>query len=123
MTDPPKLSFGGLKMSLKPAKKAVRTSAFSLEADEEPTPSTSNLGQNNAGKSGGSAGKGLSTASLSRAQKAKQKADLELDSSVYEYDEVYDNMKEGGRLALLEKKKDAGERKVSHLRLIRSNID
>lgn len=120
MSDSPKLSFGGMKMSLKPAKKAVRTSAFSLEADEEPTPSTSNLGPNSSGKSGG---KGLSTATLSRAQKAKQVADLELDSSVYEYDEVYDNMKEGGRLALLEKKKDAGERKVRDLQLIRLNID
>ena len=112
MTDAPKLSFGGLKMSFKPAKKVARGSAFSLEADEEPIPSTSNLSQNSTKGKGGS---GLSTASLSRAQKAQQKVDLELDGSVYEYDEVYDNMKEGGRLAAVEKKKDAGERKVSRL--------
>lgn len=108
-------------MSLKPLKKPSRVSAFASQGeDDEPIPSTSNLAQKAQSKA---AGKGLSTATLSRQQKAKQAEDLALDSSVYEYDEVYDNMKEGGRLALLEKKKDAGERKVGHSQLIRFNID
>lgn len=84
------------------------------EDEDEPIPSTSTLPQNNRIK--------LSTASLSRQQKLKQAADLALDSSVYEYDEVYDNMKEGGRLAEVEKKKDAGERKVSKLTSQTSDI-
>lgn len=103
----PKLSFG-LKKAIKPVK--ARGAAFGLGDDEEPVPSTSTLPAQTNGRMK------VSTTTLSRQQKAKQAADLALDSSVYEYDEVYDNMKEGGRLAELAKKADAGERKVRRSR-------
>jgi coiled-coil domain-containing protein 55 len=99
------LSFSLSKKILsKPAVKKPSASVFSQADDDEPVPSTSTLPSTSRPK--------VSTATLSKAQKAKQAADLLLDSSVYEYDEVYDNMKEGSRVADLEKKKDAGERKV-----------
>lgn len=37
---------------------------------------------------------------------------------MYEYDEVYDNMKEGSRMAEAAKKKDSGERKVRFTLLV-----
>lgn len=108
---PVKLSFGIKKTGLaaKAAPKKSGASVFAAEDDDEPVPSTSKLPTSN--KPGQQPR--VSTASLSKAQKAKQAADLLLDSTVYEYDEVYDNMKEGSRQAELEKKKDSGERKVS----------
>ncbi len=68
-----------------------------------------------ASTSSGSGKPKISTATLSRAQKAKQAEELLLDSTVYEYDEVYDNMKEGSRAAEHAKKQDAGDRKVGKL--------
>lgn len=127
MSNPPiKLSFGGLKKpiinnnntkSFQPPKKLSTKPAFSFtDADEdlppappEPKASTSKLPIGSVAPQ-----PKVSTATLSRQQKLKQAQDLELDKSVYEYDEVYDNMKEGSRLAELEKKKDSGERKVSY---------
>ena len=100
------ISFG-LKKANFPKKPSTvpKKSAFSMADDDDaPVPSTSTLPSGSRPK--------VSTATLSRAQKAKQAVEIELDSTVYEYDEVWDNMKEGGRLAELEKNKDAGERKV-----------
>ena len=107
---PVKLSFGLKKTGLaKPAPKKPGGSVFAAaDDDDEPVPSTSKLPASN--KPGQPR---ISTASLSKAQKAKQEADLLLDSTVYEYDEVYENMKAGSKLAELEKKKESGERKVS----------
>lgn len=102
---PVKLSFGIKKTGLaKPAAKKGTASVFAgADEDDEPAPSTSKLAQQQPR---------VSTASLSKAQKAKQAEEL-LDSTVYEYDEIFDRIKEGSRQAELEKKKDAGDRKVS----------
>ncbi|KAK4702960.1 coiled-coil domain-containing protein 55, partial [Phenoliferia sp. Uapishka_3] len=115
--DPPKLSFGFKSATVKPGFKPKskpslsKPPAFSLGGDDDddapaaiPTPSTSSLPRPK-----------VSTATLSKAQKAKQASELALDSSVYEYDEVYDNMKAGSRQAELDKKKDAGERKPKYI--------
>lgn len=109
---PVKLSFGIKKTGLaKPAAKKATAFVFAAaDDDDEPAPSTSKLASTNSNKSSQPR---VSTASLSKAQKAKQAGELLLDRTVYEYDEVYDNMKEGSRQAELEKKKDAGDRKVS----------
>lgn len=112
--DPPpaKLSFGFKAAAVKPGFKPKpkpslsKPSAFS-QADEDeplPTPSTSSLPRPK-----------VSTATLSKAQKTKQAAELLQDQSVYEYDEVYDNMKAGGRAAELARKQDAGERKPKYI--------
>jgi len=117
---PVKLSFGGAKLPAKagpkpnafgfpPKKAAPSTSVFGHQDDDDertqtPIPSTSSA----------SSKQKISTATLSRAQKAKQAEELLLDRTVYEYDEVYDNMKEGSRQAEQDKKKDAGDRKVSN---------
>ncbi|ORY60411.1 coiled-coil domain-containing protein 55-domain containing protein [Leucosporidium creatinivorum] len=110
---PVKLSFGIKKTGLaKPAAKKGTASVFAgADDDDEPAPSTSKL----ASTSSKSSQPRVSTATLSKAQKAKQAEELLLDSTVYEYDEVYDNMKEGSRQAELEKKKDAGDRKPKYI--------
>lgn len=116
--DPPKLSFGfkpattklGFKPKPKPsAASTKKPAAFGADDDDDdlpsaPLPSTSTLPRSK-----------ISTASLSKAQKAKQAADLALDSSVYEYDAVYDNMKAGARAAAEARKLDAGERKPKYI--------
>lgn len=109
----PKLSFG---LKLNPTKRPAvkpKPSAFGQDDDDEappPAASTSFLAPKPK----------ISTATLSRTQKAKQAADIALDSSVYEYDEVYDNMKQGARLIELDKKKDANDRKVLSPRSLRT---
>lgn len=107
------IKFGGLKkVGLPPNKAAQKPKpariVFGEDEEDAALPAPLGVASKSSSKS-----PLVSTASLSRAQKAKQAAELELDSSVYEYDEVYDNMKEGSRLAQLEKKKESGERKVS----------
>lgn len=92
------------------AKKATPpTSVFGHHDDDDDHPVTQPI----ASTSSGSGKAKVSTATLSRAQKAKQAEELLLDQTVYEYDEVYDNMKEGSRAAQQASKKDAGDRKVS----------
>lgn len=117
---PVKLSFGIKKAgSAKAAPKKAGASVFAAgddDEEEQPVPSTSKL------TAAGNKPR-VSTASLSKAQKAKQAADLLLDSTVYEYDEVFDQMKEGSRLAELEKKKESGERKVSWLHNCDENLN
>lgn len=107
------IKFGGLKKTTLPAKAAPKKpgtkSVFGAGADEDDDEAAAPLPPHLLGNKSKSK---VSTATLSKAQKAKQAAELELDQSVYEYDEVYDNMKEGSRLAALEKKKESGERKV-----------
>jgi coiled-coil domain-containing protein 55 len=120
-TPPVKLSFGGLKKPITKLvgtqKKPFNTKLSFEDDDDEPIASTSKLPATTTTTTTTTAASNsrikISTSTLSRAQKAKQAADIELDSTIYEYDEVYDNMKEGSRLAEVEKKKDAGERKVS----------
>ncbi|KAL8292440.1 hypothetical protein RQP46_001052 [Phenoliferia psychrophenolica] len=115
MSEPPaKLSFGFKAATIKPGFKpkpkpaAPKASLFSQPDDDDPAPapvpSTSSLPRPK-----------VSTATLSKAQKAKQAADLALDSSIYEYDEVFDKMKTGEREAELAKKKDAGDRKPRYI--------
>ena len=95
---PVKLSFGGAKL---PAKKPTsKPNAFgSLAASTKPTkPGASVFGQPDdddepvaqpiASTSSGSGKAKVSTATLSRAQKARQAEELLLDKTVYEYDEV-----------------------------------
>ncbi|KAI5474546.1 coiled-coil domain-containing protein 55 [Pseudohyphozyma bogoriensis] len=113
--DPPKLSFGGIKTSFKssalPKKALPKRSAFGGDDDDDepsaPHPSTSTANAMNKTKT--------STATLSKAQKAKQAEELALDSSVYEYDEVFDRMKEATRKADEAKKQDAGDRKPKYI--------
>lgn len=116
-TPPVKLSFGGLKKPITKLvgtlKKPFNTKLSFEDDDDEPVASTSKLPTTTTATAASNSRIKISTSTLSRAQKAKQAADIELDSTIYEYDEVYDNMKEGSRLAEVEKKKDAGERKVS----------
>jgi hypothetical protein len=57
--------------------------------------------------------KGVSTSKLSKAQKLKQEEELQLDKSAYEYDEVYDQMKLGEKLAAESIKKESTDRAVS----------
>ncbi|KAK4057276.1 hypothetical protein OIO90_001773 [Microbotryomycetes sp. JL221] len=52
---------------------------------------------------------------LTKRQQQLQQQQLELDATVYEYDTVYDSMKQGERLALDERKKEAGERKPKYI--------
>lgn len=50
---------------------------------------------------------------ISRLAKRKQEEAQKVDASVYEYDEVYDKMKEGARLASEKRKQEAKEDSVS----------
>lgn len=58
---------------------------------------------------------GVSTATLSKAKRAQQQAEVELDKSVYEYDEVYDNMKAAQQSVQEARKQESTDRKVSVL--------
>ncbi|GAA5878529.1 hypothetical protein JCM1840_005539 [Sporobolomyces johnsonii] len=114
MSGPPKLSFGLNKAALPrqaPKKPSAPPNKFFGGGDDDdddsaPSPSTSALVN---------ARPKVSTATLTKAQKAKQQAELELDSTVYEYDEVYDNMKAGEMAAVAERKKDSGDRKPKYI--------
>ncbi|CEQ41389.1 SPOSA6832_03080 [Sporobolomyces salmonicolor] len=115
MSGPPKLSFGLNKAALpRPAPKKAsaqpKKSVFGGEDDDDDSPalspSTSALLDSRPK---------VSTATLTKAQKAKQQAELELDSTVYEYDEVYDNMKAGEMAAVAERKKESGDRKPKYI--------
>ena len=107
------LSIGGLKKptikkglgAAGPAKKAVKPSAFAAGSDEE---------DNNLPIASGSKAKPAVqvNAPLSRAEKQRVKEAEALDATVYEYDEVYDNMKAGERQVELDRKKESQERKV-----------
>ena len=123
MTTPPlKLSFG-LKQPTKlaPAKPKSKSSSIKparplLGHDDDdddnivPTDPSLSLASSSRPR--------VSTTTLPKAQKAKQAADLALDESVYEYDGVYDQMKQGALLASASKRQDAGERKVRSLSFI-----
>jgi hypothetical protein len=106
---PKKLAFGLNKAALPRVapKKLPGKSLFSAggddDDDEPPPPPGSHLG--------GSRPR-VSTASLTKAQKAKQKAEVELNSSVYEYDEVYDNMKAAEKMAVDKRKHESSDLKV-----------
>jgi hypothetical protein len=110
MVAPLKLSLGGKAALPKPSSKPAQpANAFAaLGDDEDKVPSTSKrppapFAQN--------------AAVLSRAQKLKLAEAQTLDASVYEYDEVYDSMKEGERKALEARQEQDAERKVRSLSL------
>jgi coiled-coil domain-containing protein 55 len=117
MAAPVKLSFGAkVALPKKQTAKVVKpANAFSAIADEEDDdkasssdkkPSTSQRPQ----------APFAQNAVTSRSQKLKQAEAQALDASVYEYDEVYDNMKEGERKALEARKQEDAGRKASYLR-------
>ncbi|BGP00136.1 hypothetical protein RTG_00090 [Rhodotorula toruloides ATCC 204091] len=114
MSGPPKLSFGLNKAQLprQPLKKPAAAKPIFGGADNDddaPTPppgtDTSKSKQR----------PGVSTASLTKAQKKKQQQEVELDPSVFEYDEVYDNMKAAERVAKEERKKESSDRKPKYI--------
>lgn len=116
MSGPAKLSFGLNKAQLprQPVKRAVPgKSAFGAGADDdddEPLQLPAHLDTAKA-----KSRPGVSTATLSKAKKAKQQAEVELDKSVYEYDEVYDNMKAAQQSVQEARKQESTDRKVSIL--------
>ncbi|GAA6064620.1 hypothetical protein JCM10212_006574 [Sporobolomyces blumeae] len=126
MSNPPKLSFGLNKAALPrqaPKKTVQKSSAFTLgggDSDDdgdgrsEPIASTSKPTRPRPGAAT-PAGTGVSTAKLSKAQRLKQQQELELDSSAYEYDEVYDKMKAGEKAVQAERMKEAGDRKPKYI--------
>lgn len=118
-----KASGSGTKLSLKSksAKSAVKPSVFGQQGTQEDDDDDDDEDDRNA--AGGQAGKGKSKAkpgappsaaatTLSRKERLQREEQLKLDQTVFEYDEVYDNMKAGERQAELEKRKEAGDRKV-----------
>ena len=123
-----KLSLGSAHLSK--GKAPVRKSAFSAlggDSDDEqegfPTSSTTKktngLGQASSSKGKGPAGNaGLlkpptGTTGLSRQERLKQEQAKKLDATVFEYDEVYDDMKEAERATKAAKDELGQERKVS----------
>lgn len=111
MSGPPKLSFGLNKAQLprQPPKKPAAAKPIFGGADDDddapaPPPGTDTTKSKQR--------PGVSTASLTKAQKKKQQEEVELDPSVFEYDEVYDNMKAAERIAKEERKKESSDRKV-----------
>ncbi|GAA5971137.1 hypothetical protein JCM11641_004158 [Rhodosporidiobolus odoratus] len=112
MSAPARLSFGLNKAALprQPQKKPPAKSLFGAGDDDDdsssPAPPNSALANSRPR---------VSTASLTKAQKAKQKAELELDSSTYQYDEVYDNMKAAEKVAVEERKKESSDRKPRYI--------
>lgn len=101
---PVPIKLGLAKPKAAPAK-VSRPSAFGDDDDgpvRGPTASTSKLPP-------------PANATLSRAQKKAVDQAKELDASVYEYDEVYDYLKEGERQAEKERAKENAERKVVFL--------
>ncbi|KAM0752282.1 hypothetical protein T439DRAFT_324354 [Meredithblackwellia eburnea MCA 4105] len=105
----PKKTFKLATAASKPKPSAFGALNDDDDDDQPPKPSTSKHLQNQ------QKGPRVSTASLTKAQKAKQAADIALDSSVYEYDEVYDKMKAGERMAEQERKKEAGDRQPKYI--------
>ncbi|GAA5881153.1 hypothetical protein JCM8547_005262 [Rhodosporidiobolus lusitaniae] len=104
-----KLSFGLNKAALPRVapKKQQATSLFGQQDDDDaPAPPHQQLGGNRPR---------VSTATLTKAQKAKQKAEVELDSTLFEYDEVYDNMKAAEKQATEERKAESSDRKPKYI--------
>lgn len=54
------------------------------------------------------------TSKLSRQQKLKQEEAARVDATVFEYDEVYDDMKQAERQSKMAKDQSGAQRKVSH---------
>ncbi|GAA5890723.1 hypothetical protein JCM8208_004974 [Rhodotorula glutinis] len=115
MSGPPKLSFGLNKNALsrqapkKPPPASRARPVFGGDDDDEappPAPLDTSRATNRPA---------VSTATLSRQQKAKQQAELALDSSVFEYDEVYDNMKAAEKSAQAKRKDDGADRKPKYV--------
>ncbi|BGP48930.1 hypothetical protein JCM10450v2_004809 [Rhodotorula kratochvilovae] len=114
MSGPPKLSFGLNKAALprqapkKPPGAAARPVFGGDDDDDAPAPAPLDTSRSKNRPA-------VSTATLSKAQKAKQQAELALDSSVYEYDEVYDNMKEAEKQASSARKQESADRKPKYV--------
>ncbi|GAA5971140.1 hypothetical protein JCM8115_003072 [Rhodotorula mucilaginosa] len=116
MSGPTKLSFGLNKAQLprQPVKRAVPgKSAFGAGADDdddEPLQLPAHLDTAKAKNR-----PGVSTATLSKAKRAQQQAEVELDKSVYEYDEVYDNMKAAQQSVQEARKQESTDRKPKYI--------
>lgn len=106
--------------SAKPPTSLKKPAAFGADDDDEtnaldaaPTASSSNKSLDVNRRL---AAQNLSTStfggSLSRAQKEKLKKEKEVDPTVYEYDEVYDQMKEAQTKAKAAKEDEPEARKV-----------
>ncbi|KPV77658.1 uncharacterized protein RHOBADRAFT_33822 [Rhodotorula graminis WP1] len=115
MSGPPKLSFGLNKNALprqapkKPPPPSRARPVFGGDDDDDappPAPLDTSRAKNRPA---------VSTATLSRQQKAKQQAELALDSSVFEYDEVYDNMKAAEKSAQALRKDEGADRKPKYV--------
>ncbi|GAA5988184.1 hypothetical protein JCM10908_002100 [Rhodotorula pacifica] len=117
MSGPPKLSFGLNKAQppRQPVKRALPgKSAFggagADDDDDEPIQLPAHLDTARAKNR-----PGVSTATLSKAKKAQQQAEVELDKSVYEYDEVYDNMKAAEKSVQEARKQESADRKPKYI--------
>ena len=122
----PKLSFAFGKPKPKentsPAPSLRKPVAFGSLDDDDPldaAPTTSNAWSSKRHQTGRNIPASTSDGSLSRAAKKKMEKELSVDSTVYEYDEVYDQMKEAQARVKSAKAAEGAERKVgttmSHL--------
>ena len=118
----PKLSFalGKVKPKEVSAPSLKKPTAFgSLDdgdaIDAAPTASTSSALDVNRRLAAQNVSTSTSGGSLSRAAKKKMQQELAVDPSVYQYDEVFDRMKEAQRKAKAAKEEETAERKASTL--------
>ncbi|KAM0789221.1 hypothetical protein ACM66B_000065 [Microbotryomycetes sp. NB124-2] len=120
----PSKASGGIKpLSLKSSKLAIggtkkAATAFGDDDDDDddngmPTKSSTSKGKQSAPRATPVvASKGDK---LTKREKQLQQQQMALDETVYEYDEVYDSMKQGERLAQEQRKQEASERKPKYI--------
>ncbi|SGY13569.1 BQ5605_C010g05895 [Microbotryum silenes-dioicae] len=126
MSAPVKLSFGlnkggatkKLSLTSKPLPK--KKNAFGTAIGQDDSDDSDEATAPIASTSKATAGRPMvaqppANTKLSRAQKQKQEEQLALDATVFEYDEVFDQMKEASKVALLDKKKESAERKPKYI--------
>ncbi|SCV69899.1 BQ2448_1293 [Microbotryum intermedium] len=127
MSAPVKLSFGfnngggTKKLSLGSKPPLKKTSAFGSSAlgqgdsedDDDAPPPVASTSKATANRP--MVAQPPANTKLSRAQKQKQEEQLVLDATVFEYDEVFDQMKQASKVALLDKKKESAERKPKYI--------
>jgi hypothetical protein len=109
-TAPAKISFS-FKAKVKPSKQTVipsQPSAFA-SLDEEPDVPAPSMA-----KPGKSGPRSLipTQATMTKAQKKEMEQQKKVDATVYEYDEVYDSLKEAERLAVIAREEEAKIRQV-----------
>ncbi|KAK4051400.1 hypothetical protein OIV83_002884 [Microbotryomycetes sp. JL201] len=114
---------GGIKpLTLKPAKPSARastkTNAFGGDDDDDEDNGSKGMPSASALKKQSSAPPvvvALKGDKLTKRERELQQQQLALDETVYEYDEVYDSMKQGERIAQEQRKQEASERKAGVL--------